>query len=83
MESRVQLKTKYIDFIGNEHDERQEAVDSNHDIQLKFRKYIEEELIMTFSDGMVDKLGTTKELWESLEFTPKCIKNIIKIMNKD
>lgn len=37
MESRVQLKTKYIDFIGNEHDERQEAVDSNHDIQLKFR----------------------------------------------
>lgn len=83
MKNTLIKKVIFVDFIGREFDKESEAEDSNHDIQLKFRKYIQEELIRTFSDGTVDKMGTTKEIWNCLEFTPECIKNIIKIMEEE
>lgn len=73
-------KTVYCDLLGCEYDNIKEAQESNHRIELTFRKYVEEELIKTFSDGGIDNLKTTKEIWDNLEFTPKCIKNIINIM---
>lgn len=76
------VKTVYVDFLGQSFDTKQDAERSNNDLHLTFRKYIEEELIVTFSDGKVDKLKTTNQLWKSLDFTPECIKSIISIMER-
>ena len=75
--------TKYLDLLGQEFDDIFDASRSNEHIQLQFRKYIEEECLRTFGDNQYDKLGTTLAIWEALEFTPECIKNICKIMERD
>ena len=75
--------TRYIDLSGQEFDDFSEALESNDNIQLQFRRYIEEECLRTFGDGQYDKLGTTLAIWEALEFTPECIRKIYEIMLKD
>lgn len=82
MRLTCESKTVYIDFLGCHHDTKESAERSNHDIHLEFRKYIEEELIRTFSDGKVDMLATTQAIWQGLEFTPECVRNIYNIMKK-
>lgn len=82
MKQEVKKKTIYLDLIGREHDTEEGAKHNNHDIHLEFRRYIEEELLLSFGDGRIDKLGTSKMIWDCLEFTPECIKNIFKIMNE-
>lgn len=76
MENLVIKKTVFVDFLGKEFDTENEAIQSNHDIHLVFRSYILNELIETFSDGKIDKLKTSKNLWDFLDFTPECIKTI-------
>lgn len=76
-------KIVYLDYVGNQFDTKVRAEESNHNIHLKFRKYIEEELIVTFSSGEIDRLATTKMLWDNLEFTPSCIKKYYNIMNEE
>ena len=83
MDKFIKAKTVYIDFIGQEFDSKQEAENSNHKIHLRFRKYIENELLVFFRDGGLDKIGTSRQLWDSLEFTPECIRSIDNIMLKD
>ena len=82
MKQEVKTKTIYLDLINREYDKKEEALDNNRDIQLQFRRYIEEELLLSFGDGRINKLSTTKMLWDCLEFTPECIKNIFKIMDE-
>ena len=76
----VQEKEVYLDLVGESHDKFTKASASNQQIYLRFRKYIEEELLLTFNDDRYDKLGTTKALWDTLEFTPECIAKINQIM---
>lgn len=82
MKTHAIRKTVYADLLGATHLQKADAEMSNHDVQLKFRRYIEEELIRTFSDGKVDNLATTNEIWKALEFTPECVRDIISIMDK-
>lgn len=82
MKANIKKKVVYTDLLDQDWKTEQQAQMSNHDIQLKFRQYIEEELFRTFSDGRLNKLETTKELWTCLDFTPKCIKEICEIMDK-
>ena len=82
MRLTCESKTVYIDFLGCHHDTQEAAERSNHDIHLEFRKYIAEELIRTFRDGEVDMLETTQAIWQGLEFTPECVRNIYNIMKK-
>ena len=70
----VKEKTVYIDMLGNEYRNKDDAKRSNHDIHLKFREYIGS-LIKNFVDGRVDMLGTTKNLWDKLIFTDDCIRS--------
>ncbi len=72
--------TVYVDLLNQEHPTEKEAYDSSHKIHLNFRKYIEEELLATFSDGGIDKLATTQNIWDVLEFTPECIQKICSII---
>lgn len=67
-------KTTYLDLIGNEHNTEQEASQANHHISLKVRHYLEN-LLVTFSDGGIDKLKTTLHLWSQVEFTQEFIKS--------
>lgn len=76
----VQRKEVYIDLVGDSHNSLAQAGQVNHEIHLRFRKYIEEELLKVFDDTRYDKLGTTKSLWDALEFTPECIAKINQIM---
>lgn len=82
MRLTCESKTVYIDFLGCHYDNKEDAERSNHEIHLEFRKYIAEELIRTFSDGKVDMLATTQAIWQGLEFTPECVKNIYEVMKK-
>ena len=70
----VKEKTVYIDILGNEHKNKDDAKKANHDIHLKFREYIGS-LIKTFDDGKVDMLGTTKNMWDNLNFTEDSIRS--------
>lgn len=74
--------TQWVDLEGCYHNSKDGAYDANHDLHLLFRKYIEEELLVTFSDGSYDELSTTNLIWQMLEFTPECIKKVIKIMKE-
>lgn len=69
----VKKVTYYEDLLGNQHSIQTGAESVNHEIHLKFREYLGT-LIKTFNDGRVDILGTTKNLWDNLEFTGECIK---------
>lgn len=71
---------KYRDLIGREFLSEKDAQLSNHDISLMFRQYIDENLLITFNDCKLDKLGTTNSLWINLDFTPECIEKICRIM---
>ena len=42
----------------------------------------QEELISTFSDGKVDNLQTTLNIWQMLDFTPTCIARVLHFMSK-
>ena len=42
----------------------------------------QEELISTFSDGKVDNLQTTLNIWQMLDFTDGCIMKVSEIMSK-
>lgn len=42
----------------------------------------QEELISTFSDGKVDNLQTTLNIWQMLDFTDGCISKVSEIMSK-
>lgn len=79
MENFVIKKTVFVDFLGKQFDTENKAIQSNHDIHLVFRNYISNELIETFSDGKINKLKTSKNLWDFLDFTPECIKRIYNI----
>ena len=46
---------------------------------MVFRDYIENELFVAFSDGRLDRLATSKNIWVMLEFTPKCIKEVYEL----
>ena len=80
--SIVKSKTVYINLLNQSFDKEKDAIESNHQIHLEFRKYIQEELIIVFSDCKVNNLSTSLNIWETLDFTPECIRNIIKIMRK-
>lgn len=82
MNLRLIKRTVYVDILGQVWDTDKECIKSNNGIHLMLRKYIEDELLVTFSDGKIDKLATTKSIWDVLEFTPDCIKNIISYMEK-
>ena len=74
--------TQWVDLEGCYHNSKEEASRSNNELHLLFMEYIEEELLITFSNGVCDKLCTTNNIWQMLEFTPECIKKIIKIMGE-
>lgn len=74
--NKVTGTMKYKDLIGREFLSEKDAQLSNHDISLIVRQYIEEELLITFQDCKLDKLGTTNALWTKLDFTYECIQNI-------
>ena len=80
MKSIVTEKTYYIDLIGQSHDTKEKAEQSNHDIHLKFREYISEEMLITFEDGRLDKLATTLNLWNYLDYSSDCIKSVFQEM---
>ena len=42
----------------------------------------QEELISTFSDGKVDNLQTTLNIWQMLDFTPTSIDRVLHFMSK-
>ena len=42
----------------------------------------QEELISTFSDGKVDNLQTTLNIWQMLDFTPTSIARVLHFMSK-
>ena len=71
---------KYKDLIGREFLSEKDAQLSNHDISLIVRKYIDDELLITFQDSRLDRMGTTNKLWVNLDFTSECIENIYNIM---
>lgn len=73
---------RFKDLLGQEWKTKEQAERSSHDIHLKFRNYIQEELLVTFSDGKLNNLATTKLIWESLDFKVECIKEICDIMDK-
>jgi len=79
MKAEIKKRIVYEDLLGVEHSTEQFAIQSNHDIHLVFRNYISNELIRTFSDGKINNLKTTKEIWDNLDFTPECIKRIYEI----
>lgn len=72
MTNHVTTQTLYIDLEGSKYITEEAAKEANHDIELLIRKYLEECLI-TFPDGKLDRLSTTKALWEKLEFTQEWI----------
>ena len=72
MTSHVRTQTLYIDLKSSKYFTEEAAKEANHDIELSIRKYLEECLV-TFSDGRLDKLATTKALWDKLEFTQEWI----------
>ena len=73
----------YVDYLDNEFKNRDDADRSNKEIELKFRKYIENNLLSTFSDGCIDKLKTTNNIFSNLDFTKVCISNIIKMIDSN
>ena len=75
MTNHVKTQTLYIDLKTSKHITEKAAEEANHNIELSIRKYLEECLI-TFSDGRLDKLATTKALWDKIEFTPEWIYDI-------
>lgn len=79
MTDKIKSKIVFIDLLGKTYDTEKECKEANHQIHLVFRKYIETELIRTFSDGCVDMMQTSNELWKNLEFTSDCIKRIYEI----
>ena len=79
MQNLVIKKTVFVDFLGKEFDTEDKAIQSNHDIHFVFRNYISNELIETFSDGRIDNLKTSKNIWDFLDFTPGCIKRIYEL----
>lgn len=80
MKSIVKEKIYYIDLVGQSHDTKEKAEQSNQDIHLKFREYISEELFITFEDGRLDKLATTLNIWNYLEFSDDCLKSVFQEM---
>lgn len=72
MTNYVTTQTLFIDLKTPRHLTEEAAKEANHDIELSIRKYLEECLV-TFSDGKLDKLATTKALWDKLEFTREWI----------
>lgn len=68
----VKEQILYYDLLDNEHKTRKEAEEANHSIHLKFRKYLDS-LLVTFDDGRLDKMKTTKNLWDKLTFTKESI----------
>ena len=79
MNNNAVKKEIFIDLLGQYHDTKEKAEQHNHDIHLVFRNYIANELFVEFEDGRIDKLATTKNIWDMLEFTPKSIKDIYTI----
>ena len=82
MTNKCKSQIVYIDYLERTHDSRESAESENHEISLQFRKYIQEELLVTFSGGGVDDLQTTLNIWQMLDFTPECIAKISHIMSK-
>ena len=83
MTNKCKSQIVYIDYLGRTHDSQESAENENHEISLQFRKYIQEELLVAFSDGGIDKLQTTLNIWQMLDFTPECIAKISHIMSKE
>ena len=82
MRNKCKSQIIYIDYLGNHHNSSESAERENHEISLQFRKYIQEELISTFTDGKVDNLQTTLNIWQMLDFTDNCIMKVCDIMSK-
>lgn len=82
MNNKCKSQIIYIDYLDNHHDSQESAERENHEISLQFRKYIQEELISTFSDGKVDNLQTTLNIWQMLDFTPTSIARVLHFMSK-
>ena len=75
------IKVKvYEDILGVHHDIKRNAESINHELHLEFRKYIQDDLFVFFSDGGLDKIATTKNIWDKLEFTQDCIRRVSDIM---
>lgn len=83
MTNKCKSQIVYIDYLEKSHDSQESAERENHEISLQFRKYIQEELLVAFSDGGIDKLQTTLNIWQMLDFTPECIAKIAHIMSKE
>lgn len=83
MTNKCKSQIIYIDYLGQHHDSQESAENENHEISLQFRKYIQEELLVAFSDGGIDKLRTTLNIWQMLDFTPECIAKISHIMSRE
>ena len=83
MTNKCKSQIIYIDYLGRHHDSRESAESENYEISLQFRKYIQEELLASFSDGGIDELQTTLNIWQMLDFTPECIAKISHIMSKE
>lgn len=82
MTNKCKSQIVYIDYLEKSHDSRGSAERENHEISLQFRKYIQEELLSTFSDGHINELQTTLNIWQMLDFTPSCIAKISHVMSK-
>lgn len=82
MRNKCKSQIIYIDYLGQHHNSSESAERENHEISLQFRQYIQEELISTFSDGKVDNLQTTLNIWQMLDFTDGCIMKVSEIMSK-
>ena len=83
MTNKCKSHITYIDHLKKSHASQESAERANHEINLQFRKYIQEELLITFRDGRGDELQTTLNIWQMLDFTPECIARISHIMSKE
>jgi len=83
MTNKCKSQIIYIDYLGQQHNSQESAERENHEISVQFRKYIQEELLVAFSDGGIDELQTTLNIWQMLDFTPECIAKISHIMSKE
>lgn len=75
----IPTKTLYEDHRGEWHNSEVEAIRANHNISLLVRKYLEK-IIVQFSDGGIDMLATTNNLWNYLEMPKAFIDEICCIM---
>ena len=74
MNNKAKKIKVYEDILGVYHENKKNAESINHEIHLEFRKYIQDDLFVFFEDGRIDKLATTRNIWNKLEFTQDCIR---------